>query len=128
MKTHELARALRRLAKILKAGPNVQLDKLHYPLTPTSPIKDSIGIALNLATLSALSRVAKAQWASFIREYNLPIRVDQRDSARNILGRLLGYLEKNPGAVDSLRRQAQAKSGDASPELMKALSIILGEE
>jgi hypothetical protein len=127
VKTHELAAALRRLSDLLKAGPNVHLESLRERLAAPPPMTDSGGIAVNLATLSALSRVPKAQWASFVQEYGLPIRVDPRDSARNVLGKLMRYLERNPAAIDRITQRARHKARDASPELMKALSILLGE-
>lgn len=128
MKTHELADALRRLCNLLKAGPNVDLETLRECLAGTSPMTDSGGLAVNLATLSALSRIPKAQWASFIQEYGLPIRVDPRDSARNVLGKLMRYLEKNPAAIDRITQRARHRARNPSPELMKALSILLGEK
>jgi hypothetical protein len=84
-------------------------------------------IAVSLSTLVELSRVDKQQWISFIKELGFPIEVRARDASRDILGKLLTYLETNESAREQLKTKASAKGAQASPELMKALSSLLRE-
>ncbi len=126
MKTHELARALTFLARALKTGPDIDLRQMalfrNEERTDRSP-----DIAVNLSTLVELSRIGKQHWGQFIEENRFPIQVRPRDASRDILGKLLRFLEKNPEARDRIRRQADHKRGQASPELSKALSWLLEE-
>ena len=126
MKTHELARALTFLARALKKGPDIDLRQMelfgHEGRTDRRP-----DIAVNISTLVELSRIDKHCWRQFIEENQLPIEVRPRDASRDILGKLLKFLEKHPEARDRIRRQATHKRADASPELSKALSWLLEE-
>ena len=128
MKTHELANALYQFAKLLKSGPNVQIESLEGIFSNSPLKKSSTNIAVNLATLAALSRITKEEWVKFVDEYGISITYRPRDSSRDILGKLLGYFEKNPDAIESLRIKTITKPSDASPELMKAFSILLREK
>lgn len=123
MKTHELAKALRALATLLEGGPNLPLEQARI----SSDGLNSGQMAVSLATLSELSRVDKSQWTSFISELGFPIEVKEKDGSRNILGKLLNYLEANPIAREQLKTRASARGSEASPELMKALSSLLRE-
>lgn len=126
MQTHELARALESLAKFLRSGPNVAVTQLANAAGWT--LKDDLRsdeIKIGLSHLVALSRVDKRQWIALIEEHNFPIPVRNRDASRDILGKLLRYLEKNPEARQRLSRSSSISSSEASPELMKALSSLL---
>lgn len=123
MKTHSLAKALKSLAKILEAGPNVELSKLDA-LHKDSQTTDPKSVALNLKTLVSLSRINKQEWITLIDDYGFDIQFNQRDSARNIMGKLLTYLDSNPEAMDVLKK----KSGDNKKKpsaLTTALDILL---
>ena len=88
----------------------------------------SSNMAVSLSTLVDLARVDKQQWLSFIEENQFPIDTRPRDAARDILGKLLVYLEQNAEARQKLKAIATRKSGgQASPELMKALAYLLKE-
>lgn len=128
MKTHELARALEVLAKFLRSEPNVELQDLSQELGSNSNrVLHSEEIKIGLSHLVALSRVDKQQWISLIREHEFPVDIRPRDASRDILGKLLRYLEKNPNAREELMRKSPADSKETSPELMKALSSLLKE-
>lgn len=125
MQTHELARALERLAKFLRSGPNVVLEKL--PEATGWGSKKTLKadeIKIGLSHLVALSRVDKQQWIDLIEENEFPIDIRPRDASRDILGKLLRYLEKNPEAQERLTR-ASVESGKASPELLRALGSLM---
>jgi hypothetical protein len=125
--THELADALERLAHILKRGPQIELDQWSREIGRQPQARSNAHIAVNLATLAALSRIDKRQWAALIRENGFPVEVRPRDASRDILGKLLRFLEEHPDAIEHLRARAQSRPAEASPELMKALSILLRE-
>ena len=124
MNTHELARSLNVLARALRAGPKLELDRLNELIGYKSGIKlGSNEIRIGLDHLVALSRVDKRKWIDLINEYNFPINIRPRDASRDVLGKLLRYLEKTPEARKLLRRTTP--SDKASPELMKALASLL---
>ena len=123
MKTHDLANALDFLAKSLRQGPNEDLDTLSFERL-RRPKPDLASVPVALSTLVALSRVDKQQWQAIIREYRFPIDIRPRDASRDILGKLLNYLEQNPEARKRLGTKPPARS-DISPELMSALQHLL---
>ena len=130
MKAYELAKALIDLAGILKKMPNVELYELGNRLSGSlprrySPSPENIPVALS--TLVALSRLDKQQWLSFIHNYNFPIDIRPRDASRDILGKLLKHLEENPADRKKISDDAQRQAPKASPELLRALSVLLKE-
>ena len=125
MKTHELARALTLLSRILKSGPNVDLKELDLSSHESIKKSGNADIELGLSTLVSLSRVDKQQWLSIIDDYGFPIEVRKRDASRDILGKLLRYLEKTPEARKRLADGAKEKSTQASPELLRALEVLI---
>lgn len=124
MKTHDVANALTLLATILRRGPNEDLEDFS-----TAKIRrqrpDTANIPVALSTLVALSTVDKHQWQAVIAEYGFPIEIRPRDASRDILGKLLNYLEENPDARKRLRTTAPTSRSDISPELMTALQHLL---
>jgi hypothetical protein len=124
MKSHDLAKALHTLAGLIERAPNVPLEQLTVGERTLSD-SESGKIAVSLSTLVDLSRVDKQQWLAFIDELHFPIDVRARDAARDILGKLLNYLESNPTAREQLKTKAAAKGSRESPELMKALASLL---
>jgi hypothetical protein len=82
-------------------------------------------MALSLSTLVELSRVDKRQWLALIDELGFPIEIRPRDASRDIIGKLLTYLESNESARERLKTKAASKGAQASPELMKALNSLL---
>ena len=126
MKTYEFAQALTRLAKLLQSLPNTEMSEFEERVKQTETRISTEGIAVNLATLAALSRIDKQQWVDFITEYRLPIMIrPTKDASRDILGKLLKYLENNPDAQERLKQRADSRSAEASPELMRALDVLL---
>lgn len=121
IKTHEFAQSLRVLAAILERGPNIPLDSISL----SGEKFDKTKVALSLSTLSDLSRVDKQQWLSFITDLSFPIEIRPRDASRDILGKILNYLENSESARERLKTVASSNESEASPELMKALSSLL---
>jgi hypothetical protein len=126
MKTHELARALRVLADLLEAEPAFPIEQLTFARKGGKALNTG-EMAVSLSTLVELSRVDKQQWISFIHELGFPLEIRPRDASRDILGKLLSYLEVDASARERLKSRASAKGSVASPELMKALSSLLRE-
>lgn len=125
MKTHELADVLESLAKLLRSGPNSTLGDVEIRDKLSRARDQSRHIAVNLATLSKLAEIDKQQWLTFIEEYQLPIDLRPRDAARDIIGKLLRYLDSHPEARKRIETPRTGKTDDESPELMKALSFLL---
>jgi hypothetical protein len=123
MKSHELAQALNALARLLKAGPNVDISQLK--VTEVFDSRSNRDLALNLSTLVSLSSVDKQRWMELIRENNFPIDVRPRDGSRDVFGKLCAYLEENPIAQEQLKANVSRTTGRSSPELMRALSTLL---
>ncbi|TFZ57372.1 hypothetical protein E4V01_15665 [Methylorubrum sp. Q1] len=123
MKTHELATALEALASILRSASNQELDSLSINPKKTNVDQSNALPALNM--LVALSEFDKNQWITLIKENRFDVAVSPKDSSRNILGRLLKYLESNPEARNVLTRAAQKSRSSTSPELMKALQFLM---
>ncbi len=126
MKTHELAKALHQLARILEQSPNVSLDQSSLFGHKKADLSSG-QMAVSLATLAELSRVEKGQWVAFINDLRLPIEIRPRDASRDILGKLLNYLESDELAREQLKSKAASRGSQASPELMKALNSLLKE-
>lgn len=122
MKTHDLAKALLLLAKALRAGPNIELDKL--TIGPILSEEASVEAALSLTTLLDLSRFQKHEWVKLIEQHQLPILVSRKDSARNVIGKIVAYLEEHPEALEEVKQSTRHRAA-ASPELLKAFSSLL---
>ncbi len=128
MNTHELSRALNSLARVLRSGPRVEVDDLQE-ISGVKLKKDmsSKEIKIGLSHLVALSRVDKSKWIDLIKEYHFPISLRARDASRDVLGKLLRYLEQNPEARERIKRSTYEAGMKASPKLMKALDSLLRE-
>jgi hypothetical protein len=128
VKTHELGRALRILSDALLAGPDIALREVRIATASKPDPYSTASLAVNLSTLASLSRVDKTQLWSLIREYNLPIEVRPRDASRDILGKLLSYLEADPNARERLQHRATGSARATSPELIRALQSLLRDD
>jgi|ERR1035437_5758112 hypothetical protein len=125
MKSHQIAKVLRKLSEMLERAPDSELDDLFVSDRNPAPVSTS-QIAVNLSTLAELARIDKKQWLNFVREYHLPIETRPRDAARDILGKVLTYLESNPEARRELKERATKRvSETTSPELMRAFAFLL---
>jgi hypothetical protein len=124
MKAYKAAELLNQLAKILKEAPNEEIEMLRIGATKVRELsKDEM--ALNVSTLLALSRIKKSTWKEFINDNNWPIEVKDRDSSRNLIGKVFQHLETHPDALKDFQRKTNERSGRVSTELMNALSSLL---
>ncbi|SEH22545.1 hypothetical protein [Rhizobium sp. NFR12] len=122
MKTHELAKALQQLGKILRAMPNQELDGLGSALMGAPP-QQPIGISLS--ALAALSKYNKLDWEKVIRDFELPLEVRARDGARDVMGKIITYLAENDAERDRVARKSTASDSDRPSELSSALQFLL---
>lgn len=133
MKSHQLASSLRTLADLLKSGPNVEIDELSL-MAPRHEQKEIFAKATHrkgdlpiaLSALLSLSRIDKVEWMSLISDLGLHVDVRPRDASRDILGKVLRVLEREPEARLLLSKKVTSKDATASPELARALSSLLG--
>lgn len=129
MKTHELADALLTLSRLLKSGPNVELNSLSIDNFLASRRQQEIPKAderpAALAVLTGLASYSKSEWRLLINELEIPLEVKQTDSVRDLVGRLLTYLKDNPSIRKRIVNQARHQSSSTSPELLRALSILM---
>lgn len=116
-KSSELSAAIDLLASILQQGPNVSLAEAVVA-------KRSEDIAIGLRVLSSLSRYTKQQWLALVQDYGMTIEQNPRDSARDVLGKVLRYLEAHPEVVRVLGTKTRRKKVDTS-ELENALTKLL---
>jgi hypothetical protein len=123
MKTHALAKTLRTLADIFEQSPNIELSKFGDTPSEKSEL-DTKQVAINLRTLHSLSKINKQDWLRLINEYGFSINIEPRDSSRNIIGRVLSYLDANPQAIDTLKQKSKESPGSPSA-LNRALDILL---
>jgi len=124
MKSHQVGRILRKLSEMLERAPDADMDELSIADRNLAPVATS-QIAVNVSTLAELARIDKQQWLEFIREYHLPIETRPRDATRDILGKVLTYLESNSEARQSLKERATKRMSETSPELMRAFAFLL---
>lgn len=129
MKAHELSKALLALSKILKSGPDIDVEDWSLlskgnPTTKSTPLKES-DIPTALYTLVKLNDVSKSQWLSLIREFDIDIEIRARDANRDIVGKILNYLASNPMARENLLRTGSKRNVSESAELANALNLLL---
>lgn len=128
MKTHEVAKVLFELANILRNMPNEPIEDLGFGHLRTTVDQASVPVALR--TLVALSSIDKAQWLQLIKEHNFPIETRPRDASRDIMGKLLRYLEQNRDARERLSQTVRKSRAETttSPELLRAFRVLLDEK
>ena len=120
MKTHALARQLTALARALRNLPDMEVDGLKNLQSGS----DS-NIALGLSTLTSLSTIDKSEWLEFIHLNNIPVEIRPRDASRDIIGKIMTYLQENEDARQRIARAATEQKSSVSPELQRAFSILL---
>jgi len=129
MKTHDLARALNTLARSLREGANAELAAV--TIQPVADIPPTLSLGANapaaLALLVRLAAYSKDEWRSLINELELDVPVKATDSVRDIIGRLFKHLNDHKDIQQKLIERASKPQANVSPELMKALSILMSK-
>lgn len=123
MKTHDLAKALTALSKVLRSLPNQELESFSKEIENFNSSK--VGdVGISLSTLAAFSKYGKNDWQNVIYDFDLPIEIRPRDAARDVMGKILSYLAENDAERERVaRKNSQMSKG--SSELSNALSFLL---
>ncbi len=122
MKTHELAKALQQLSKILRALPDQELDGFGPALAGTNP-RQNVGISLS--ALAALSKYNKSDWEQVVRDFELSIEIRPRDGARDVMGKIITYLAENDAERERVARKSSPSDPNRPSELSNALRFLL---
>lgn len=129
MKSHDFAKQLTLMAKILRSGKNVEMDDLEisqFSMSKSASAKvegNEIPHALHM--LVGLNQVEKSQWLTLIEEFDFDIEIRARDANRDIVGKLLKYLTDNPSGRERLVGKKGKGPIKASSELSDALTMLL---
>ncbi|WP_282044931.1 hypothetical protein [Roseibium album] len=125
MKTHTFAKELISLGEALLLGPNLDTSELRsIGSVLGSNNKGNEEMAIGITTLAELSKHSKNEWVQFIEFHQLPIKYSERDSSRNIMGKIMSYLASDEEAVQRVRRRVVHGSGSSS-RLDNAFNLLL---
>lgn len=133
MKTHELSKALTHLSRVLRAGPNIELDSLANLSTHAEPpraskaSKDLSDKGSALALLAQIASYNKRELSELINYLGIPVEVKNTDSVRDLLGRTLRYIQENPTVQTRLASSGNDKASDSAPPLARALAILMSQ-
>ena len=140
MKAYDLARALNHLSRVLRAGPNIEVEDIgNLSVHSTSPRparpRESVdsrpdprsanekGTAL--ALLAEMASYNKSELIDLAKQLNIPIQVRPADAVRDILGKILRYIQDNPDF-----RSRLVHASPETPEgsrLAHALAILMSQ-
>lgn len=133
MKTHDLSKALNHLSRVLRAGPNIELDDLanlstHVEQSRTSKVsKDLSDKGSALALLAQIASYNKRELSELIIFLGIPVEVKNTDSVRDLLGRTLRYIQDNPTVQTRLASSGGDKVSESAPPLARALAILMSQ-
>lgn len=94
--------------RMLASSPNVELDGAKV-------FRAGSDNKANLKALISLSKYDKQRWLEIIDEFSLPIDLNPRASTRDIVGKVLGYLDAHPEVLSSSRKH-KAKNDSSNLE------------
>ncbi|WP_323789954.1 hypothetical protein [Thalassovita sp.] len=124
MKTHSLAKELIALGEALLNGPNIDTKKMSLGDLPHSPGADEAEMAFGITTLAQLSKFSRNEWVQFAEDHQIPVSFNQRDSGRNIMGKIMSYLAHDDTEIQRVRDSVQKGRG-SSNRLNQALNTLL---
>lgn len=124
MNTYEAAKVLTSLASALRSAPNQSMDELAEGGGRKVDLK-SVDVPRALSMLIALSHFDKAQWLQVADDLRLPVDIRPRDASRDIMWKILKFLEGNPDARHRLASVATKQRSQTSPELSQALELLM---
>lgn len=128
MKSHDLAKQLQVLARVLKRSPNIELEKMEISDFASPFFGDNLehnDLSKEVAKLATLNRVEKKRWIQLIEDFGFDIYIRDRDGNRDIIGKLLNHLKDNDKDLKRLFAKQPAKGTGESSELASALTILL---
>ena len=124
MNTYDAAKVLSSLATALRSAPNQSFDELAEGGNRKVETR-SVDVPRALSMLVALSHFDKMQWMQVADELKLPVDIRSRDASRDIMWKILKYLESNPEARKRLTHSPNKQRSNTSPELAQALELLL---
>ena len=140
MKTHELAKALTHLSRVLRAGPNVEFEELtnlstylSQPRPPrpnreTPDKRDEADKGTGLALLAEMASYGKQELLDLVDHLGIPIEVRKADAVRDILGKTLKFIQENPDFRERIvHRVDDNGSGSRTSSLARALAILMNQ-
>jgi hypothetical protein len=140
MKTHELAKALTHLSRVLRAGPNVNFEELTNLSTyasqprPVRVIRESAektemaDKGTGLALLAQMANYSKQELLDLAIDLGIPIEVRKADAVRDVLGKILKYIQENPDFRDRIVHKIDDKESAAkTSSLARALAILMNQ-
>lgn len=126
MKTHELAKALAQLSKILRNLPNQELSDFENQIR--EPNRDPhANVGISLSALAGFTKYSKADWEQVVSDFELPIEIRARDASRDIMGKILNYLAENGAERQRIALVGRSSSAEPS-ELTTALKFLLSDD
>lgn len=123
MKTHDLAKALTQLGKLLRTLPNQDIVDLGSTLSKSAS-SPSIDVGVSLSALASLSKFNKSDWEKIARDFDLPVDLRPRDAARDVMGKILTYLAENDAERERVVMKSRVATDEPS-ELSNALRFLL---
>jgi hypothetical protein len=141
MKTHDLAKALTHLSRVLRAGPNVDFEELtnlstylSQPRPPRPTVRevgerrDESEKGTGLALLAEMASYSKQELLDLVQYLGIPIEVRKADAVRDILGKTLKYIQDNPDFRDRIVHDVNHKAPDTrTSSLARALAILMNQ-
>jgi hypothetical protein len=139
MKTHELAKALTQLSRVLKAGPNIEFEELtnlSTYLTSKKPTrtasKKPVDTTLaeqgaGLALLAQMANYKKQDLVALAEALDIPLALRPADAVRDVLGKMLKYINENPDVKKRLGQTEDKAIPESASSLAKALSILMSQ-
>lgn len=106
--------ALTDLAAILQRGPNAEIEHLLGG-------KRSGDVTASLKSLVALSKYDKQRWLTLIDEFGLPIELNVKASSRDIVGKVLVYLDAHPEALQIPKKTKQRRDSATLEDTLNKL-------
>lgn len=131
MKTHDLAKALNHLSRVLRAGPNIELDNLVNLNTyvdsrpPKKAVSEEVDRGAALVLLSEMANYSKKELIELAGMLDIPLEVRPADAVRDVLGKILKYINDNPETKTRLSNPKSEKQSPKISTLSRALAILL---
>jgi len=116
--TSSVATALTDIAGLLLRSPNIELADARL-------MKKTDELAVTLKALTSLSKYSKQQWVSIIEEFSLPIELNPRASTRDVVGKVLGYLEAHPEMLQTQRKRSTTTTKSTPSNLEDTLNKLI---
>lgn len=139
MKTYELAKALTQLSRVLRAGPNIEFEELtnlSTYLSSKKPVRSAPKKAAEasvtdqgagLALLAQMANYKKQDLIELAEALDIPLETRPADAVRDVLGKILKYINDNPKVKERLGQTNNGQSSESTSSLTQALTILMSQ-